>query len=384
MSLKDQKNYDVLILGSGVSGLSTAYHLSKENSCEVALISAKAEKKEQSSFCHMTMGGFFDNITRLEHQWGEAKARDLWKFSQDAYNYGHTLSSELGVSHKVGARFRMALSLEEEKEISEAIRLLKRNSFYSSKEKSIKGICSKTVIAIQKEGLQGGWISRDELLEKLEVEIKDKVTRLYDLVTSVKKHKDFVEVELESGERIHSKMLVLCCHQKINQLFPDMRYLLIPYQDESHLVSFSSNKNNFNGTTFSSYHGHVWGSFLSENFVQFGGARFLRKEAGVGFEEASFHPKIKSFLLNEFKSYFPSFTSVKIEKSFCGIEFRPQDELPLIGPVLSEENILMASGFMGQGLTLGLKAGKILSKFILQGEISDTEKLFLPTRFRKF
>ena len=58
------------------------------------------------------------------------------------------------------------------------------------------------------------------------------------------------------------------------------------------------------------------------------------------------------------------------------------DEGKLIGPMFGQPNILLATGFMGDGLSLGFLAGKCLSELILEGQSTSLPRFLWPERLR--
>lgn len=389
-SKKNKKEYDIIILGSGFAGLSVAYHLMKKSSYRVALASDPKQKPSSLGLCSMTFAGYFDNMTRLSHQWGEKKAKIFWKFALDAYLFCHELAHELGVSHERGDRFRFAVSEEEKKEIIKACVILEKNGFPASyKEKNLwgNGFLGSKVLGVQNEGVLGGWINNFELIKELSRCVEKKVDRVSEKAVSIENKKGKIFVTLGNGEVLLTESLVLCCHKEIASFLPELKEALVPYQDESHLISFSSNKKNketLKNLSFSSFHGHIWGCFLSDKHLQLGGARFLRKYAGIGLEKAGFNPQILNYLLKEAKELFPFVGELEVLESFCSLEIRPSDELPIIGPMSSDNRIFLATGFMGQGLSLGVYSGLCLVDLILEGHCQNLPNYLLPKRFRKF
>ena len=379
---EDKKNnYDIVILGSGFAGLSTAYHLSQKTNFKIALVGESFSEKSFSG--QMTMGGFFDNYTRLVHQWGEEKAKVLWNFSQDAFSFAHKLCEDLNVPHSLGERVRLTTREDEVKELEKACGLLK-NSGYEAQfilEKS-----PSLVLAKQEEGLRGGWIEAPSLFQELESRLSSSVTRIEGKAKSFSKKNEAYKVFLESGDTLGASFLVVCAHTGTCDLIPELKEVLIPYQDESHFISYEGNLDSKEkNLTFSSFHGHIWGVFLKNKLLQIAGARFLRDLAGIGFSEPSFHPKVQKYLVEEIKLLFPKLKNLELRRSFSGLDIRPCDELPLIGPMFGETGVLVGSGFMGQGLTLGLYAGSLLSEYVQKGVSSRLAHNFLsPERFRTF
>ena len=114
-----------------------------------------------------------------------------------------------------------------------------------------------------------------------------------------------------------------------------------------------------------------------------GGSRFLRKFAGIGAVEPKVEPKIESHLLGFLSQVFGIDNSKTYHlRTVAGLDIRPCDELPVIGPMFGETRILVASGFMNHGLPQGFFAGKCLSDLIQSGVCGNLPRILWPERLR--
>lgn len=387
MNLTGEDHYDVLVLGTGLSGLSTAYHLNQEKGLKLGLISSPQRVSESSKLCSVMMGGLQDNITRTVHQWGEEKARELWLFAKESFDYTHSLASQLGVESSSGDRFRLTSQEDEVVELKLGAKLFQECHFdalYKERKNFKNEDFGKDVKAALVERGSGRCLDTQGLLEAFELALGPLTSKILDEVISFSEEDNGVTVRLISGKKIKTKMLVLCAHTGLRTLLPALGEALVPYQEETHKVKFKSEKKDLKGLTFSFFHGHIWGSFIGNQELQIGGARFLRKNAGIGFEKEEFNSSIKKYLLDSLGDYFPFLTDLVVEDSFCGIGLRSQDEVPLIGSVPGFHKVLMASGFMGQGTSFGVYSGLVLKDLVLTGKSFRLPNFILPDRLRKF
>ena len=385
---KKHTDYDIIVVGAGLTGLSTAYHLARKGSCKIAVVSSLKIPTLSSQICSMALAGSLDNFTRISHQWGQEKAEKVWKFYHEAYEFAFSFVEKKKLAHKKGRRIRIVTAMDEKIEIEKACSELKALSFKASYCDNMIGsfpYVKKEITAVQDEGMTGGWIDSGEILKFFREKLKeDKVDFIDAEVKSLNSSQSEVTLELDSGVNIKSEAVVLCCHQGIGKLLPNLSPSLVTYQDESVLLSFE-NSSSFAppvGLSFSYFHGYLWGCFLDENRLQLGGARFLRENAGIGSFAAASSEKVKSHLLHEAANLFSCVAHPKIEKSSYGLEIKPSDELPVMGPMFGEERILLATGFSGQGLTLGLYAGRYLAELLLDEKGSEHLRMFWPERFR--
>ena len=65
---------------------------------------------------------------------------------------------------------------------------------------------------------------------------------------------------------------------------------------------------------------------------------------------------------------FPILKDIRIIRSWVGIEGRPEDLIPIIDRSPSRRNLIHAFGFSGHGFQLGLCVGRLLARWITEGE----------------
>lgn len=90
-------------------------------------------------------------------------------------------------------------------------------------------------------------------------------------------------------------------------------------------------------------------------------------EDGVGFEPDLTVDGIHRVLGSALRLV-PDFSSARIEDMRVGLRPVTPDELPIVGPVPSRDDVYLATGHGGYGLQLGPYTGKVLADLILDGE----------------
>jgi glycine/D-amino acid oxidase-like deaminating enzyme len=104
--------------------------------------------------------------------------------------------------------------------------------------------------------------------------------------------------------------------------------------------------------------------------------------AGIGAEEALVDNKITDFLVTRLKETFLGIKDLKVLKTVAGLDCRPCDELPVVGPLFGNSRILLAGGFMGLGISQGLFAGLGLADLVVTGQSVALPRLIYPERLR--
>jgi len=80
---------------------------------------------------------------------------------------------------------------------------------------------------------------------------------------------------------------------------------------------------------------------------------------------------------------FPIMRGAQIVRCWAGIEARMPDDIPVIGPSSTRENMFHAFGFSGHGFQLGPIVGAILAELIVGGQTNMPIAPFRVDRFAR-
>jgi len=119
--------------------------------------------------------------------------------------------------------------------------------------------------------------------------------------------------------------------------------------------------------------------------ILFGGCRRSEVQfpAGKGTESNEATDEVQQALRGVFNFFFPSWSTVGIEKSWAGTMGFTPDHKPLIGFVPGYSNLLIAAGFSGNCLPLVCITGELIRQLIVRGSTSLPLAPFHPARFEK-
>jgi glycine/D-amino acid oxidase-like deaminating enzyme len=364
---------DVIIVGSGYAALSSALHLKERGVENIELIlDDQLNYGEKSQPSTGILSGYFDQITRIEHAFGTQSTSDMFQFSEKAYNLLKSFCDENNVSYTEGKVKRTAVSEAEKSELAEA-KILHKNLGHSPKS------ISWNQIDIHYTGEKT--LSLDG--EKLTNILKNKIQSLSVLNTSVKELQENgseISVTLKSGETIKSEFIILANHSNIGRLLPFYDSVLIPYSDQWSVVMCDQEFLEPNELALLNF-SNIWLKSLTKHQYVFGGARYVRPNAGIGDTQLQTNARAHTVALNEIAATFGAKMGQTIETiAFTGI--RACDERPIIGPHFGNGRILLAAGFMSNAIPMGFLAGKCLAEIISTGKSSTLPMVFSTARLR--
>jgi glycine/D-amino acid oxidase-like deaminating enzyme len=375
--------FDIAIIGGGITGLSAAFHLQKLGFSRLCLFS---KDQDHSATAHATgfmSGGMADNFTRLSHPRGVATATQIWNFCDLAFDNLQEYLQNSGIPHQKGERLRWMISEAEVAEARKAVQQLQSAGLvgdWEAANPSTPGLSSTRWLGTQKEGARAASVSVSLLMQQLKFD--SKVTALGE-AQSFQSTGGAFEV-VHTGGKVRAEFVICAQHLSIGDLLPNLAEALVPYADqwsEYQLHDRSKVLPWKPGTVFSWQHSHIWGVITGANTLRIGGGRYLRAMAGIEAKVASYEQKIMRHLAEAWNGLWSELTVEPIGIGFGTRDCRPCDELPLIGPMFGEGRVLVATGYMGQGLSLGFMAGRCLAELIA-GQATILPRLLWPERLR--
>lgn len=370
------QHYDIAIIGGGITGLSSAYHLAKSKDLKICLSSTPEVSASRSS-ANMISGGLIDNFTRISQRHGPEKAQLSWNYANHAFDAVMEFAKTNGIKTIQGERLRLIETPDELEECKKAVVQLNEAGFKSSMDKAPEG--SEHLLGQQRDGNRAAFIDSQGLLDFLEKSIP-KVTRVAKTLRVVREAQQF-KVETEK-EMFTAEVIIYANHLDISQFLPGLKEVLVSSQDQWMRMQTEAGALPFApGTALTWRHGHYWAHIENDRQLTMGGARFLRPLAGFEAAKAELSEKVSKNLPEAWAKYFPDLPLSKTIASGASIDIRPCDEIPVIGPMFGETGIFLGAGYMGQGISLGFKAGQSLAQLVL-GKRDELPRFFWPERHR--
>ena len=360
---KIKETYDVTIVGGGITGLSTAYHL---NTDKKILIIDKGNigyggSNRNGGFC--CLGGTKLSFSEIDSKYGRGDLEKFFDIQKSAINLVENLLNKEVNNKNKGEITYYFNSIQFEKDLRELEKYKKiLNINYEklniSSLKQRRQFISGTIGAIKMN--YGYGINPKDLVCNLINKIRknDNVDFLENTeIDSIeKKDRSFI-IKLPSG-RIKSKKIVIATNGYLNNrkissniyknIIPALSNILVTEPvKESFFNEWKTNILCTDNKKLLHYF-----RLLEDNRILFGG------RGGHSYYNTSTYRLI---LENDFKSMFPEFNGIKFEYFWRGLVGVTYDKIAHIGN--NDENYY-AYGYNGNGVSLSTYFGKILAEII--------------------
>ena len=374
-------HFDIAIVGRGIGGLSSAYHLGQRGFTNIALIADKKHTGESFRTPGILTASFQDNFTRFSHAHGLDFAAQLWRFSHAGFDKVLKFCKAHKVPYHKNRRLRFLVTKQEVEEGHIAVQQLQRVGFkVALRPQSSFGGLTDRVLEIQDEGEFGAWIDTEKLLQSLKAE--SQIHEFDSPLRSLQKGAQGLRLELADGRELTAEAVILACHTHIGDFVPSVKEALVTYADQWSEVELAQDTPLSPGLVFSAHHGYEWGLVCGPRSLRFGGARYLRPLAGIGASEAPVLDKVTAHLQEQLAKTFTWAKDARFRHSTGLVDIWPCDEVPVIGPMFGEDRILLTTGYMGTGLGLGFQAGFCLAELLKTGKSSELPRRLWPERLR--
>lgn len=376
---------DVAIIGSGITGLSTGWHLQNAGIQKIVTISDESVLPQSSLSPGIVWGGQRDNYTRVSHAHGDGFAQKLWQMGHNARDRLVDFVRARGLRWQPLRRLRLAAGPEEKVEMEKAVGQLAAAGFTAGflgpAEQAALCPADAGITAIQDEGETAGLVDPAAILAALEPAPQ---RRVRDSVLTLETGSQGVRLELASGRRVQAELVVLATHTRTGRFLPALEEVFVPVADQWLEASVDPPPGKGGGLVFSVRHGYEWGALAPDGHLLLGGGRFMRPFAGIGFDQPGdlLKKEIDDYLYRRIAEVFGWQITHPPARRQAGLVSIPCDELPVVGPMFGEDRILLAAGYLGSGLSMGFMAGACLAELIRTGTCADLPDGLHPARLR--
>lgn len=374
-------SYDVVVVGGGIVGTSTAYWLRRRQpSLRVALVEAHALGAGASgrSAGIVGQGTAADYLTDID-RYGERTARRLWHFTRANRDL---MASEL-TGEAVGWSSNGSLAVagdETEAERLQAsvgrLRAAGAPVIYLNSE--------KTNARVRASGLHGGlYVTTGAVVNPLQLVRHLAETSEADLHTHLpvqQVHWDNEEgVLLDTPDlRLWGRRVVFALGASLPRLVPSVSGYVRSVRGQM-LATTAAQSQSMPVPVYSHRDG-FYVRQLETGEVMVGGGRHLHPEAEETDDDAT-TPAVQSSLERYLHTYYPWTRGLAIRARWSGTMGFSPDGRPVVGTVPEHPEGIFATGFTGRGMGYGFRMGRLLAKRACGAKHPDGYDLFTPDRF---
>lgn len=362
---------DIIIVGAGLAGLSTAYWLAKlEPDLHIIII----DKGQIGAGASGRNAGFItcgstEHFSRMSSAYGKNKATEIWKFTE----HNHQLMlDELGKD-----------------KLTSYCEYRNLGSWTLAATEHEIGVIQSTVHNLQELGVNVRWVNEDEVQSRLlcegfqggafyhdDGEIHP-MKYLWYLSHRLGQHTTIFEnnevfgfeysgdklVVKTNRKRIIGNAAVLCTNAWSGQLIPWFENKIAPTRGQ---IIVTEPVRPFLEPCYCSF---VLDYFrqLVDGRVLIGGFRNVDVEKEVGFSDeinSIINTKLEEFLSN----HFPPLRDKRIDYRWSGVMGFSADGYPMVGALNSDPQIFYNVGFTAHGLGFTFATGKLTAELLLNGK----------------
>lgn len=363
----ETKEYDVVIVGGGISGLSTAYWL-QDQGFKIAIL----EKYEVGSGATGRNAGFItcgsiEHFNKMVKNHGLEESLDIWKFSETNLKLlkEHIIKDkedEIGFEHR--GSFSLASELSEFEALKESAKIMKENGINT--EVLEKEDVEKRLGVVKFVGgvkyLDDATVDPIALLNLIKSKLKDNVDILENHeVFSVKKGDECV-VRTNKGD-FKSSALIYALNGYSQKVDPFFKNKIDPAKAQ--ILSTEKVESFMEGSCYANSFLDYFRQAKTGEFV-IGGFRSSDKSGDMlsDYINSDVDDKLKEFI----KTYIPKLEKAKVVHKWCGIMGLSFDGQPMVGSLPDAPNVYYLGGYYGHGLGLAFHCAKVLSDLICEGK----------------
>ncbi|MEQ1723319.1 MAG: FAD-dependent oxidoreductase [Pseudobdellovibrio sp.] len=361
-SINTKKQYDAVIIGAGIAGLSTAFWLEKNNpNLKIAVI----DKNYLGAGASGRNAGFItcgssEHFNKLHKQFGLKKAVEIWKFSEQnrelikseiigedlsSVDYFNTGACTVAPSPEDWTRYQDVYATMKSAGIS--VELIDEK--YLASHYGVRNFSGAIQYA------HDGIIHPVKLLNKIKATLKKTDFFFGEEVFEVAEPGDAVQIKTQKHQFSAAKLYV-CLNGYIPFLFKEFKEVIKPQRGQ--IIVTESLPAFVKGPCYLTKH-LCYFRQLPTGELLVGGFRNHDIEAeNTAFDEST--DKIQKALTEFTQSYFQNTASVKINYRWSGVMGFSEDAQMIIGKHPKYSNIHIMAGCSGHGMGLSFNSARVM------------------------
>lgn len=366
--------YDVTIVGAGISGLSIAYWLNKEDpSLKIAIV----EKSRLGFGATGRNAGFItcgsvEHFNRMIAKHGEKEATDIWRFSEKNL---HLLKEHIVQSKEEQEQiqfenkgcYSLAAQETEFKELQNVAEIMARLDIH------VETIPGKDIPQkVGATGFVGGIKYMDDattnpilLLQLLRSKVK---ADLFEQTTVIshEEHGGDRRLRTDNGN-FDSPILIYALNGYLATAHPYFSNKVYPTRGQ--ILMMEPVERFMEGPCYANFYLDYFRQMPTGELL-IGGFRQIEKSTEVGYSD-HITEGIQSALHQFVQTHLPQFKSKKVTHRWAGVMGFSADGQPLIGSLPDDGQVFFAGGYTAHGLGLAFHTGKCLADLIFGRDVPN-------------
>jgi glycine/D-amino acid oxidase-like deaminating enzyme len=372
----------IAVIGSGLAGASAAYWLLDRGFDDVTIIDFEHEKAATYRNCGHILYGTVESMMALTALHGESVAKEIWGYSIDiCHEVRDTVKRlNLDADYRQDGYLVIAIDENEDKEIQESVKLLKRNGFESNyiPKSEVEALGFRNVYGARHEpgSAQAHPVKfRNGLIDH----VTKNGAKYYSgvKVTAVEENDDGVEISSQFGKhKFDAVVLATNAYSPLLSRYFAERKLVDPFKGQ--IITSKPLKQPFKVKFPHSFdHGYEYALVSEDNRLIIGGWRNNVPSGEIGTYDILPNPAVDLGLKEFVEKHYDIKEPIEWEFSWAGIMAASKTGFPFIGPTTSPR-VYTVSGFTGHGFSWAHGAAKLLSDIMVGNPIPDVAKYFNP------
>lgn len=371
VGIKTSQEVDIVIIGAGLAGLSTAYWIKKlDPSLRVVVVDkGKLGQGASGRNAGFITCGSTEHFSRMSSAYGENKAEKIWKFTE----YNHTLMLE-----EFG-----------EELLYDRCEYRKLGSWTLASTEHEVDVIAATILNLQARGVNTHWFSKASVEKHLKAEgffggahyaddgeihplkylwfLASRIPNPFSVrenheVFNIDSYRDKIVINTNT-RKFYTDAVVLCTNAWSGQLFPWFQDKIVPTRGQ---IIVTEPVEKFLEPCYCSF---VLDYFrqLPDGRVLIGGFRNADVEKEVGFSD-EINPVINEKLEDFLNEHFPILRGKRIDYRWSGVMGFAADGYPMVGSLDEDPRIFYNAGFTAHGLGFTFATGELTARLILEGK----------------
>lgn len=369
----NKQTFDVVIVGAGITGLSAAYWLQKEDpSLKVAIV----EKSRVAFGASGRNAGFItcgsvEHFNRMISKHGLEQAVEIWKFSETnlrllqeeiIQDKGAQMQFEKKGAFSLAAQPNEFTELKKVSEIMTSLKIPNEILEGSDVEKRLGAINFVGGIKYLDDASTNPVALLEMLKSKLTATIFEGV-EAYKIDTTSEGTKI---LKTDKGD-FETSMVVLALNGYSANLHPWFKDKIYPTRGQC--LMMESVPRFMEGPCYANFYLDYFRQTPTGELL-IGGFRQMEKETEVGYSD-HITDIIQGSLHNFVVTYLPKLAEAKVTHRWGGIMGFSKDGEPMVGSIPDDPSIFFAGGYTGHGIGLAFNTAKTLVDSIFGREIPN-------------